>query len=114
MSKSIEMRQTPYVVPTAEYDVAIVGAGPYGLATAAHLSQQGLGVIVFGKPMQLWREHMPLGMLLRSYWWATNISDPKKQSYHYPYLFWTLCGEGFILQSLCTSSTILTGLLSTF
>jgi cation diffusion facilitator CzcD-associated flavoprotein CzcO len=29
--------------------------------------------------MQLWREHMPQGMLLRSYWWATNISDPQKQ-----------------------------------
>jgi thioredoxin reductase len=79
MSQSIEMQQTPSIAPTTEYDVAVVGAGPYGLATAAHLSAQGLGVIVFGKPMHLWREHMPQGMLLRSYWWATNISDPKKQ-----------------------------------
>src|SRR5260370_1281146 len=79
MSNSVEMQQAPYVAPTTEYDVAVVGAGPYGLATAAHLSEQGLNVIVFGKPMQLWREHMPEGMLLRSYWWATNISDPNKQ-----------------------------------
>jgi hypothetical protein len=76
MSKSIEMQQTPSVAPTAQYDVVVVGAGPYGLASAAHLSAQGLNVIVFGKPMQLWREYMPAGMLLRSYWWATNISDP--------------------------------------
>ena len=79
MSKSLEMQQTPYMVPTTQYDVAIVGAGPYGLATAAHLSKRGLNVIVLGKPMQLWREHMPQGMLLRSFWWATNISDPQKQ-----------------------------------
>ncbi len=79
MSKSLEMQQKPYVAPTTQYDVAVVGAGPYGLATAAHLSEKGLGVIVFGKPMQLWREKMPEGMLLRSYWWATNISDPNQQ-----------------------------------
>jgi thioredoxin reductase len=78
MSQSIEVQQKSYLVPTTQYDVAIVGAGPYGLAAAAHLTQQGLNVIVFGKPMQLWREHMPEGMLLRSYWWATNISDPQK------------------------------------
>jgi thioredoxin reductase len=79
MSQSIEMQQKQKFSLSIEYDVAIVGAGPYGLATAAHLSGQGLNVIVFGKPMQLWREHMPQGMLLRSYWWATNISDPNKQ-----------------------------------
>ena len=74
MSQSIEVKHTSYFAPTTHYDVAIVGAGPYGLATAAHLSQQGLNTIVFGKPMELWREHMPQGMLLRSFWWATNIS----------------------------------------
>jgi FAD-dependent urate hydroxylase len=58
-------------------DVVVVGAGPYGLSTAAHLSQWPLKVAVFGKPMSLWHEHMPEGMLLRSYWWATNLSDPQ-------------------------------------
>jgi thioredoxin reductase len=36
-------------------------------------------VAVFGKPLNLWREHMPEGMFLRSYWWATNLSDPEKK-----------------------------------
>jgi cation diffusion facilitator CzcD-associated flavoprotein CzcO len=61
------------------YDTVIVGAGPYGLAIAAHMQQLGLHIAIFGKPLNLWREHMPKGMLLRSYWWATNISDPHNQ-----------------------------------
>ncbi len=64
---------------TANYEVVVVGAGPYGLSTAAHLLRRGLKVAVFGKPMQFWRESMPKKMLLRSYWWATNLSDPQKQ-----------------------------------
>src|ERR1700730_629255 len=66
-------------VPTAHYDVVVVGAGPYGLSTAAHLLGWGLRVAFFGKPLKLWREHMPKGMLLRSYWWAVNLSDPQKK-----------------------------------
>jgi len=61
------------------YDVVIMGAGPYGLSTAAHLLGQGLNVAIFGKPMELWRDFMPKGMLLRSYWWATNLSDPQNK-----------------------------------
>ncbi|HEV2580659.1 MAG TPA: NAD(P)-binding domain-containing protein [Ktedonobacteraceae bacterium] len=57
-------------------DVVVVGAGPYGLSTTAHLRERGLNVAIFGKPLKLWREHMPDGMLLRSYWWATNLSEP--------------------------------------
>jgi len=60
------------------YDVAVVGAGPYGLSTAAHLLGRGLRVAVFGKTLEMWRDHMPKGMLLRSHWWATNLSDPRK------------------------------------
>jgi FAD-dependent urate hydroxylase len=66
-------------VPTAHYDVVVMGAGPYGLSTAAHLLGKGLNVAVFGKPMELWRDWMPKGMLLRSYWWATDLSDPQKR-----------------------------------
>ena len=62
----------------AEYDVAVIGAGPYGLSTAAHLLGAGLRVAVFGRPLEMWRERMPTGMLLRSHWWATNLSDPSK------------------------------------
>lgn len=65
--------------PVAQYDAAVVGAGPYGLSTAAHLLGRGLRVAVFGRPFELWRKHMPDGMFLRSHWWATNLSDPHQQ-----------------------------------
>ena len=61
------------------YDVAVVGAGPYGLSVAAHLLGRGLRVAVFGKTLEMWREHMPKGMLLRSHWWAANLSDPRNE-----------------------------------
>jgi len=47
-------------------DLLIVGAGPFGLAMAAHASVLGVEHIVLGRPMSFWREHMPAGMLLRS------------------------------------------------
>jgi len=62
---------------TPTYDVVVVGAGPYGLSTGAHLLGRGLKVAVFGRPMAMWREHMPKGMLLRSHAWATDLSDPQ-------------------------------------
>jgi cation diffusion facilitator CzcD-associated flavoprotein CzcO len=55
-------------------DVAIVGAGPYGLSAAAHLRGAGVDVRVLGDPMSFWRS-MPAGMLLRSNWTATSIAD---------------------------------------
>ena len=58
------------------YQVAIVGAGPYGLAAAAHLRSANVAQRVFGKAMESWQRHMPAGMLLRSYWEGSHISDP--------------------------------------
>jgi cation diffusion facilitator CzcD-associated flavoprotein CzcO len=58
--------------------VAIVGAGPYGLAAAAHLRAAGVETIVFGEPMAFWERHMPVGMLLRSQQRSSNISDPHR------------------------------------
>ncbi|MGA2418979.1 MAG: NAD(P)-binding domain-containing protein [Candidatus Acidiferrum sp.] len=61
-------------------DVTILGAGPYGLAAAAHLRQiNGLDVCIHGEPMEFWKTYMPEGMFLRSPWSASNIADPDKQ-----------------------------------
>ena len=34
-----------------ECEVAVIGAGPYGLAVVAHLKAAGVGVRTFGDPM---------------------------------------------------------------
>ena len=58
-------------------DVVVIGAGPYGLAAAAHLAEAGASIRVFGSPMSFWMRHMPRGMLLRSPWGASHIADPR-------------------------------------
>jgi FAD-dependent urate hydroxylase len=57
-----------------QLDVAVVGAGPFGLSVAAHLAHRR--VRVFGQPMQTWRTRMPPDMRLRSDWDETNLSAP--------------------------------------
>jgi len=47
-------------------DTLVIGAGPFGLALAAHLKNQGIEHLVIGKPMEFWEKHMPEGMYLRS------------------------------------------------
>lgn len=61
---------------STDIDVAIVGAGPYGLSLAAHLRAAGVEYRQFGLPMRLWREAMPRGMFLKSQGFASNLSDP--------------------------------------
>jgi cation diffusion facilitator CzcD-associated flavoprotein CzcO len=56
--------------------VAIIGTGPYGLSLAAHLEARGVGYRIFGKPMDLWRNHVPKGMMLKSDGFASNLSAP--------------------------------------
>jgi thioredoxin reductase len=56
-------------------DIAIVGAGPYGLSIAAHLSSRNAEYRLFGTPMHTWSALMPPGMLLRSEGFASNLSD---------------------------------------
>ncbi|MFE0175227.1 NAD(P)-binding domain-containing protein [Streptomyces sp. NPDC059002] len=58
--------------------VAVIGAGPYGLSTAAHLRARGIPVRVFGEPMVSWRAHMPEGMLLKSTPAASSIDAPQR------------------------------------
>ncbi|MFE4413879.1 NAD(P)-binding domain-containing protein [Streptomyces sp. NPDC056821] len=76
--------------------VVVIGAGPYGLSTAAHLKARGLHVRVFGSPMASWAENMPAGMLLKSPPSASVLSAPK---------------AGFKLDDYCrrTGDTRLTG-----
>jgi FAD-dependent urate hydroxylase len=59
-------------------EVAVIGAGPYGLSVAAHLIGAGIATHVFGEPMAFWRGNMPKGMILRSPWRATHLSDPNQ------------------------------------
>ena len=54
-------------------DIAIIGAGPYGLAAAAELRNAGIAARIFGEPMSFWRGNMPDGMMLRSPWIATHF-----------------------------------------
>jgi predicted ATP-grasp superfamily ATP-dependent carboligase len=60
-------------------EVAIIGAGPYGLAAAAHLRHAGVPLRVFGDVLEFWREQMPEGMQLRSRRRSTHISDPERR-----------------------------------
>lgn len=57
-------------------DIAIVGAGPYGLSLAAHLSARGRDFRIFGNPMDMWRNRMPKGMRLKSEGFASSLYDP--------------------------------------
>ncbi len=60
-------------------DVTILGAGPYGLSSAAYLRAAGLETRVFGEPMAFWENQMPAGMFLRSSWEASHIAHPKQE-----------------------------------
>jgi thioredoxin reductase len=60
-------------------DVAVIGAGPYGLSVTAHLRAHSIDAVVFGEPMSFWHHQMPAGMLLRSPWAASHLSDPGGQ-----------------------------------
>ena len=53
-------------MPGVNCDLLVIGAGPYGVATAAYAKSRGLDVIVCGKFMEFWKRSMPDGLLLRS------------------------------------------------
>jgi cation diffusion facilitator CzcD-associated flavoprotein CzcO len=56
-------------------DIAVVGAGPYGLGLAAYLAERGVEHRIFGRPMEAWRS-MSAGMHLKSLGFATSIPTP--------------------------------------
>ena len=60
-------------------DVAIIGAGPYGLSIAAHLAGRGVDFRIFGSVMHTWRTSMPEGMVLKSEGNGSDLWDPGRE-----------------------------------
>lgn len=56
-------------------DIAVLGAGPYGLSLAAQLGRADADMRVFGYPMRSWAAHMPRGMHMKSEGFATTLYD---------------------------------------
>src|SRR5213083_2117131 len=56
-------RRSPHMQRTS---LLVIGAGPYGLSTAALARERGIDTVAVGRPMGFWKEHMPAGMFLRS------------------------------------------------
>lgn len=56
--------------------VAVIGAGPYGLAFAAHLKAWGVPHALFGAPLARWSAQLPPGFVLRSPAEASSIAGP--------------------------------------
>jgi cation diffusion facilitator CzcD-associated flavoprotein CzcO len=46
--------------------LVVIGAGPYGIATAARAIEAGIETVVVGRPLSFWTDNMPAGMYLRS------------------------------------------------
>jgi FAD-dependent urate hydroxylase len=64
---------------SSDCNVAVIGAGPYGLSATAYLRAAGVETRVFGEPMAFWENQMPAGMCLRSHPMASHIADPKQE-----------------------------------
>jgi thioredoxin reductase len=65
------------ILTVTPVDIAIIGAGPYGLSLAAHLRNSGRSMRIFGTPMNSWSRHMPQGMHLKSEGFASDLYDPE-------------------------------------
>jgi thioredoxin reductase len=59
-------------------EVAIIGAGPYGLSLAAHLAAAGIETRIFGRPMAFWETIAGAApeRYLKSYCFGTDIPMP--------------------------------------
>jgi cation diffusion facilitator CzcD-associated flavoprotein CzcO len=57
-------------------DCLIIGAGPYGLSLAAHLSALNVDFRIAGTPMGAWVSTMPDGMCLKSEGFASSLFEP--------------------------------------
>lgn len=59
-------------------DVLVIGAGPFGLSISTHLRNRGVEHTIVGRPMNTWRNHMPLGLFLKSEPYGSAISAPAR------------------------------------
>ena len=59
-------------------DVVVIGAGPFGLSTSAHLGARGVDHVLVGGPMSTWRDNMPEGMKLRSEPYGSDLAAPER------------------------------------
>jgi FAD-dependent urate hydroxylase len=59
-------------------DVLVIGAGPFGLSISTHLRNHGVEHTIVGRPMNTWRNHMPLGLFLKSEPYGSVISTPAR------------------------------------
>ncbi len=57
-------------------EVLIIGAGPFGVSISAHLHGLSVDHQIVGRPMNTWRARMPIGMLLKSEPYASEIASP--------------------------------------
>jgi hypothetical protein len=78
-------------VMNSDTEIAIIGAGPYGLSIAAHLRASGKAFRIFGFPMHTWARRMPAGMHLKSDGFASDLYAP---------------GVGFSLKSYCDTHAL--------
>ena len=46
--------------PRTDCEVAVIGAGPFGLAVASALKGAGVDTLTLGGAMSFWRDHMPV------------------------------------------------------
>ncbi len=70
---------SPPVPATQTVGAVVIGAGPYGLAAAAHLTERGVEHRAFGTPMSGWLKHMPIGMFLKSTARDSSIGSPHQK-----------------------------------
>lgn len=72
----LSKEHTPLSGNGSHVSVIVIGAGPYELGVATHLTAAGVDTRVSGKSMESWSLLIPKGMKLRSLWTASKIAEP--------------------------------------
>jgi FAD-dependent urate hydroxylase len=59
-------------------EALIIGAGPFGLALSAHLSALDVDHVIVGKALNMWYNHAPIGMFMKSEPYGSDIAAPDR------------------------------------